>query len=73
MENKKDFNKSDLSVFVSYIIPHKKLFAVDMLLSILIAGVDLTFPFITRTATGGGRYAGGYICSHAEAFLQLLR
>ena len=50
MENKKDFNKSDLSVFVSYIIPHKKLFAVDMLLSILIAGVDLTFPFITRTA-----------------------
>ena len=50
MENKKDFTKSDLSVFVSYIIPHKKLFAVDMLLSILIAGVDLTFPFITRTA-----------------------
>ena len=35
MENKKDFTKSDLSVFVSYIIPHKKLFAVDMLLSIL--------------------------------------
>ena len=50
MENKKDFSKSDLAVFVSYIIPHKKLFAVDMLLSILIAGVDLTFPFITRTA-----------------------
>ena len=50
MENKKDFTKSDLSVFVSYIIPHKKLFAVDMLLSILIAGVDLTFPFITRKA-----------------------
>ena len=49
-ENKRDFNKSDLSVFISYIIPHKKLFAIDMLLSILIAGVDLAFPFITRRA-----------------------
>ncbi len=50
MHNKKDFSKSDLSVFISYIIPHKKLFAIDMLLSALIAGIDLAFPYITRKA-----------------------
>ena len=50
MHNKKDFSKSDLSVFISYIIPHKKLFAIDMLLSALIAAIDLAFPYITRKA-----------------------
>ena len=47
---KKDFTKSDPAVFISYIVPHKKMFAVDMLLSALIAGIDLAFPYITRTA-----------------------
>ena len=50
MHNKKDFSKSDLAVFISYIIPHKKLFAIDMLLSALIAAIDLAFPYITRKA-----------------------
>lgn len=45
-----DYARSDLSVFISYIIPHRKLFALDMLLSTLIAGIDLAFPYITRKA-----------------------
>ena len=50
MQTKKDFTKSDLSIFISYILPHKKLFAIDMLLSALIAAIDLAFPYITRKA-----------------------
>ncbi|MGX8715284.1 MAG: ABC transporter ATP-binding protein, partial [Lachnospiraceae bacterium] len=46
----KNYAGSDLSVFISYIIPHRKLFAIDMLLSTLIAGIDLAFPYITRKA-----------------------
>ncbi len=49
-ENRIDYSKSDLSVFISYIKPHKKLFAVDMLLSVGIAAIDLAFPYITRKA-----------------------
>ncbi len=47
---KKDFSRSDLHVFISYILPHKKAFAQDMALSLLIAGVDLIFPFVSRRA-----------------------
>ena len=43
-----DFSKSKLKIFASYIAAHKKAFAVDMLLSLLIASVDLVFPLITR-------------------------
>ena len=50
MHQKKDFSKSDLAIFISYILPHKKLFAIDMLLSALIAAIDLAFPYITRKA-----------------------
>ncbi len=50
MQTKKDFTKSDLAIFISYILPHKKLFAIDMLLSALIAAIDLAFPYITRKA-----------------------
>jgi len=49
-EKKIDYSKSDLSVFISYILPHRKLFAIDMLLSVGIAGIDLAFPYITRKA-----------------------
>ena len=48
--NKKDYSKSDLSIFISYIVPHRKLFAVDMFLSALIAAIDLAFPYVTRKA-----------------------
>ena len=51
MQNtKKDFSKSDLSIFISYMLPHGKLFALDMFLSTMIAFIDLSFPYITRKA-----------------------
>ncbi|MBR4017093.1 MAG: ABC transporter ATP-binding protein, partial [Oscillospiraceae bacterium] len=47
----RDFQKKGpLPIFFSYFSNHKKLFAVDMLCSCLIAGIDLTFPLITRSA-----------------------
>ncbi len=42
--------KNVLSIFLSYFGNHKKLFAVDMLCACLIAGIDLTFPLVTRSA-----------------------
>ena len=45
-----DYSKSKLSIFASYIIPHRKAFILDMLLSLAVAMVDLAFPYITRHA-----------------------
>ncbi|MGM9603144.1 MAG: ABC transporter ATP-binding protein [Faecousia sp.] len=42
--------KSPITIFLSYFRRHRKLFAVDVLCACLIAGVDLTFPLITRSA-----------------------
>ena len=49
-EEKKDFSKSDTAIFISYILPHKKMFATDMFLSVCIALIDLAFPYVTRKA-----------------------
>ena len=47
----KDFQKKrPLFIFLRYFKNHKKLFAVDILCACLIAGVDLLFPLITRSA-----------------------
>ena len=47
----KDFQKKrPLVIFLSYFGNHKGLFAVDMLCACLIAGVDLAFPLVTRSA-----------------------
>jgi ATP-binding cassette subfamily B protein len=46
----KDYSKPDLRIFIEYIWPHRKLFAIDMVLSVLVAVIDLTFPFATRQA-----------------------
>ncbi len=47
----KDFQKKGpLPIFFSYFSNHKKLFALDMLCACLIAGIDLIFPLITRSA-----------------------
>ena len=43
-----DYNAHKLKVFSAYIRPHKKEFATDMLLSVLIALIDITFPYISR-------------------------
>ena len=46
--NGKDFTKGKLAIFASYIRPHKKDFAIDMILSAGIAVVDLVFPYVSR-------------------------
>ena len=46
---KKNFD-SPLLAFFGYFKNHKGLFAVDMLCAMLIAGVDLCFPLVTRKA-----------------------
>ena len=49
--NTKDFQKkSPLFIFLRYFKNHKGLFAIDILCACLIAGVDLAFPLITRSA-----------------------
>ncbi|MDO5455786.1 MAG: ABC transporter ATP-binding protein [Eubacteriales bacterium] len=48
MKEKKDFSRSKLSVFASYIRPHGADFAVDMGLSVAVALVDLIFPLVSR-------------------------
>ncbi len=47
----KEFQKRrPLFIFLSYFKNHKKLFIIDMLCACLIAGIDLTFPLVTRSA-----------------------
>ncbi|HIT33622.1 MAG TPA: ABC transporter ATP-binding protein [Candidatus Faecousia intestinigallinarum] len=47
----KDFQrKKPLVIFLSYFPKHKKLFAIDILCACLIAGIDLLFPLVTRSA-----------------------
>ena len=47
----KDYQrKRPLAIFLSYFKNHKKLFLLDVLCACLIAGVDLLFPLITRSA-----------------------
>ena len=49
--NTKDFQKkSPLLIFLQYFKNHKGLFAIDILCACLIAGIDLAFPLITRSA-----------------------
>ena len=47
----KDFQrKSPLMIFLSYFKNHKGLFAIDVMCAVLIAGIDLLFPLVTRSA-----------------------
>ena len=45
---KKDFNQKPLKIFFSYIMGQKKLFAIDMFCALLVAVIDLVFPFVSR-------------------------
>ena len=46
----KDYReKSPILIFLSYFKRHKKLFAIDILCSCLIAAIDIAFPLITRS------------------------
>ena len=47
----KDYqNRSPMRIFLSYFKNHKGLFALDMLCAMIVAGIDLAFPLVTRHA-----------------------
>ena len=46
--NKKNYNAKPFSNFMSYIAGHKKLFGIDMLCALLVALIDLIFPYVSR-------------------------
>ncbi len=47
----KDYQrKGPLTIFLSYFLNHKKLFAIDVLCAVGIAAIDLMFPLVTRSA-----------------------
>ena len=47
----KDYQKKrPLMIFLGYFKRHRRLFLIDLLCAVIIAGVDLAFPLITRTA-----------------------
>jgi len=50
MTTKEFQKKRPLFIFLSYFKKHKGLFALDMLCALLIAGIDLLFPLVTRSA-----------------------
>ena len=50
MTTKEFQKKRPLAIFLSYFKNHKGLFAVDMLCALTIAGIDLMFPLVTRSA-----------------------
>ncbi len=45
---KRNYSGSKLKIFASYLSAHRRDFAIDMILSLLVASVDLIFPFATR-------------------------
>lgn len=45
---KKNFNDKPLKIFMSYIAGHKKLFAIDMVCAVIVAVVDLVFPYVSK-------------------------
>ena len=46
--NKKNYNAKPFSIFMSYIAGHKKLFGIDVLCALLVALIDLIFPYVSR-------------------------
>lgn len=45
----RDFrNRSELSIFVSYFKPHRRLFIIDMLCALMVSAIDLAFPAVSR-------------------------
>jgi len=46
----KDYTKSPLKVFVSYIMDEKKLFLIDMVCASLVAIIDLVFPYVSKNS-----------------------
>ncbi len=45
-----NYNEPNLKIFLRYIARHKKLFTIDMICALLVAGIDLVFPYVSRRA-----------------------
>ena len=50
MKNRIDYNDKPLKIFVRYILGQKKLFLLDMVCALLVAAIDLVFPYVSRTS-----------------------
>ncbi len=49
MRRKKDFkNWGSVHIFAAYYVPHIKIFILDMVCALLISGIDLVFPYVSR-------------------------
>ena len=48
MKNNIDYHAPPLRVFLRYFRPHLRLFSVDMFCAVIVAVIDLLFPFISR-------------------------
>ena len=46
----KNYNDSPLKIFFSYIMGQKKLFIIDMICAVLVAAIDLVFPYVSRAS-----------------------
>ena len=49
-DKKRDYNKSLLSIFLSYFGAHKKLFIIDMSCAFIVSMIDIAFPLVSRFA-----------------------
>lgn len=45
---KMDYSKSPIRIFISYIATQKKFFIIDMICAVLVAVIDLVFPYVSR-------------------------
>ena len=45
-----NYHDKPLKIFMAYVFAHKGLFAVDMVCALAVAGIDLVFPYVSRTA-----------------------
>ncbi len=48
MKNTISFEEKPLKIFMSYVLRHKKLFALDMACALVVSAIDLLFPFVSR-------------------------
>ena len=45
-----NYNEKPLKIFIRYIARQKKLFTIDMICALLVAMIDLIFPYVSRSA-----------------------
>ena len=43
-----DYSKSPIKIFIAYVSTQRKLFIIDMVCAVLVAAVDLVFPYVSR-------------------------